>query len=164
MARLLLLSLVGSWGPVAAQRVPPAMACPCGGYGPYPCSATTLVALPDQAATLELTSAQADTLRALRKEHLDEVHETLGELRALVQAVHDLKRPYDVAEAFALFYDLGGHLAELEDDFRIGEASLLGVLDDGQRVRWAALVAEVASYQETPPAAPGAPPECGAPQ
>lgn len=167
MARLLLVSLavvlvVVGRAPAVAQHVPPAMACPCGGYGPFPCSVTALVALPDQAAALDLSSAQADTLRALREVHLDVFHEMLGEIGALVTAVHELGRPYDAVEAFALFYDLGRHLAELEDDVRIAEASVLGVLDDRQRAQWASLVAEAASYQETPPAPPQREPTCTA--
>lgn len=167
MTRLLplpLLALIGL-ASAAAQRVPPAVACPCGGYGPYPCAATTVLALPDQAAALGLTSAQVDTLRALQRVHLDAAHETLGEIGALMGAVHELGRPYGLAETFALFYDLGAHYAELEDDFRIAEASLLGVLDARQRTRWTALVADAATYQEAPPqmrSAPLAAPACGA--
>ncbi len=162
MVRSLLLSIVvlGGWPPAIAQRPPLSPACPCGGYGPFPCAVTTLVALPDQAAALGLTSAQADTLRALREAHLDVFHEMIGEVGALVTAVHELGRPYDVVEAFALFYDLGGHLSEMEDDVRIAESSLLNVLDDRQRARWTALVAVAASYQEAPPPAPLAVPEC----
>ena len=120
--------------PAGAQHVVPATP---GTYGPFPCAVTTLVALPDQAAALNLTPAQADTLRALREIHLDAVHETLGEVGTLVRALHALGKPHDTAETFALFYDLGAHYAELDDDFHIAEASLLGVLSDEQRARWA---------------------------
>lgn len=159
MPRLLLLlplALLGAT-PAVAQEVAPAAppACPCGGYGPYPCAPATLAALPDQAAALGLTRAQADSLRALQQIHLTEIHDEMGEIRALTEAFHRLERPLDLAETFALFYDLGGHYAEMDDTFRSAEASLLGVLTADQRARWAALIAEAAAYQEAPPAEPG---------
>lgn len=152
---LLAVALLVGLAPAAAQRVGPATPCPCGESGPYPCAVTTLVALADQAVPLDLTDAQVDTLRSLRKVHLDAFHEVLGEIQALQEAVHALGRPYDASEAFALFYELGGHYAELEADARVAEASLLDVLDASQRARWAEMMVLAASYQETPPAEVG---------
>ena len=142
--------------PASAQTAtePPAeprTACPCASYGPYPCAAATLVALADQAGPLGLTGAQLDDLQPLRDLHLRTVHEILGDIEALQQALHDLDRPFNAAEVFALFYDLARHQAELDEAFRSAESALLRVLDDRQRERWDALVYQAAALQETTP-------------
>ncbi len=138
----------------SAQTPGPSTACPCAAYGPYPCSAATLVALPDQAGRLDLTGAQLDELQLLRDQFLRPVHEILGDIHALQEALHTLDRPYDAAEVFALFYDVARHEAELDGAFRSAEAAMLRVLDDRQRERWEAIVAEAASLQETAPECP----------
>lgn len=142
----------------SAQEAAPTAGCPCSAYGPYPCAAVVLVALPDQAAALGLSEAETDVLRALRETHLDAVHEILGDIEALREALHDLDRPTAPAEAFALLYDLGRHEAELDETFEVAAAALLDRLDAGQRARWDALVAEAADYQE--PAGADAPVGC----
>ena len=134
--------------PAAAQGAAPTAACPCTAYGPYPCAAVVLVALPDQAARLGLSAAEAEALAARRETHLDLVHEILGDIGALRAALHELARPYDPAEAFALLYDLSRHEAELASTFEMAAADLLGHLDAEQRGRWDALVTEAAGFQE----------------
>lgn len=129
----------------------PATACPCAAYGPYPCSAATLVALPDQADALGLTGAQLDDLRPVRARFLRDVHELMDEIQASQEAVHEIDRPFEVAEVFALFYDVARHQAELDGVFRAAESALLGVLDGRQRERWDAIVTAAAALQETTP-------------
>lgn len=141
---------------VSAQTTEPSVpepttACPCAAYGPYPCAAATLVALPDQADALGLTGAQLDDLQPIRDQFLRSVHELLDEIQASQEALHTLDRPFDAAEVFALFYDVARHEAELDDTFRAAEAALLRVLDDRQRERWDALVHDAAALQETTP-------------
>ena len=120
----------------AAQHADGGEACPCDGYGPYPCAAVTLVALADQAGPLGLTDSQLDDITAIREQHLRLVHEISGEIASLKEAMHDLDRPFDAAEVFALFYDLGQHEAELEEEFEKAQADLLDVLDERQRRLW----------------------------
>lgn len=144
-AVLVFLALLGIL-PAAAQDSP-APNCPCSSYDPSPCAVTALVSLPDQGERLGLTVAQVGQMRSLQDRHLNEVHELLGEIQALRQAVHTLDRPFEVAEVFALFDDLSHHEAELGEAFRTAEGSLLGVLDDGQRVRWDRLIVEAADLQ-----------------
>lgn len=136
--------------PAVGAAQPTAPACPCTSYGPYPCAATTLVALADEAEALGLTEAQLDEVLALRAVYVHEVAEVLSEIGALHAALGDLGRPAKTAEVFALYYDLGRHYAELEGAFEDAEAAVLAVLDDRQRGRWAELMAEAASYQEAP--------------
>ena len=145
-ALALLAGSTASW----AQTPTPQTACPCAAYGPYPCAAVTLVALPDQEA-LGLTGAQLDELRQLRDQFVSVVHEVTGEIRGSQDALHTLDQPFNAAEVFALFYDVAQHEAELDEAFRSAETTMLSVLDDDQRARWDALIAEAASLQETTP-------------
>ncbi|MGB3543904.1 hypothetical protein [Rubrivirga sp.] len=146
------LATVALTSPASAQAV-----CPCASYGPYPCDAALLVALPDQVEPLQLTEVQLTELLRLRDAHLRDVHELLGDIAALHEAVHDLERPYESAEVFALFYDLGRHHADLEAAFREASEVLLSVLEDGQRARWTALVVQAAALQESAPECAGDP-------
>ena len=156
--RLPLLALAAALlaAPAAAQEAADAD-CPCASYGPYPCAAVTLVALADQAAPLGLTGAQLVDLQPIRDRHLRLVHEIEDDIASLKEALHRLDRPFEAAEAFALFYDLGRHEAELEAAFAAAEAEMLDVLDARQRRAWHAVLDAAAALQETPPEASGAP-------
>lgn len=136
--------------PAEAQLSARASACPTTGYGPFPCAAFAVVALVDQAEALGLSADQADGLRALRDQHLNDIHDTLGDLGALREALHALPHPHVAGEVFALLYDIGRHEAELDALFREAEAALLSRLDEPQRARWDALVAAAGALQEKP--------------
>ena len=150
--RLLITALLGllllAPGAVG-QNTPAQTPCPCSADGPYPCAAVTVVALLDQADTLGLTAAQRGALLGIQERHLHEIHDILGDIAALQDALHRLDRPFELAEVFALLYDLGQHQAELDAEFRTAEASLLAELDEPQITRWTALVRAAAALQET---------------
>ena len=134
----------------SAQHADASEACPCDSYGPYPCAAVTLTALADQAGPLGLTGAQHGELVAIRDRHLRIIHEISDDIVSLQETMHDLDRPFNAAEVFALFYDLGQHEAELETEFGTAEADLLEVLNERQRRLWHEMMDRAAALQESP--------------
>ncbi|HIG73309.1 MAG TPA: hypothetical protein EYQ24_01620 [Bacteroidetes bacterium] len=114
---------------------------------PLPCEALALVALPDQAETLGLAANQARAVDSLHTEHLRRAHELFGEIGALIEALHELERPFGSDEVFALLVDLAHHEAELHEVFREGAEAVQGVLLPDQRERWDALVQHAASME-----------------
>jgi len=107
---------------------------------PLPCEALALVALPDQAETLGLAANQARAVDSLHTEHLRRAHELFGEIGALIEALHELERPF-------VLVDLAHHEAELHEVFREGAEAVQGVLLPDQRERWDALVQHAASME-----------------